>query len=132
MAEVKESKGIHDVRKDSEFGRGGSCPTNKVRGLNFFDDSTPLAEQVGGDHYLDCAIPPFPFNYHTYGVWAALAEMHNRLRSFYATRDLEELRKIRHEAAMLIHLEEESRKCEEAGTSCLPGICSGGCQVADT
>ena len=123
----------HNIRNDVERGRGGSCPDveiRKRRGVNFFDGSTPLAEQVGGDHYLDCTIPPFPFNYHTYGVGAALAEMHNRLRSFYATRDLEELRKIRHEAAMLIHLEEESRKCKEAGTSCLPGICSGDCQEA--
>ena len=123
----------HNIRNDVERGRGGSCPDVKIRkrrGVNFFDGSTPLAEQVGGDHYLDCTIPPFPFNYHTYGVGAALAEMHNRLRSFYATRDLEELRKIRHEAAMLIHLEEESRKCKESGTSCLPGICSGDHQGA--
>lgn len=123
----------HNIGNDVERGRGGSCPDVKIRkrrGLNFFDNSTPLADQVGGDHYLDCTIQPFPFNYHTFGVGAALGEIINRVLSFYATRDLEELVKIRHECAMLIHLEEESRKCKEAGTSCLPGICSGDHQEA--
>jgi len=116
--------------QDNQNGNGQKRDTEARRGINFFDDSTPLSDQIGGDHYRDLPIQPFVVNYHNLGPGAALGEMYNRMMSFFKTGDLEELVKLGHENQMLIYMVTEDRRCKEAGSSCLSGVCAGGSRNA--
>ena len=54
-----------DITKDVEKGQGSACPDihvvkqEKPPGINFFEDCSPLADQVGGHHYRQFAVQPF-------------------------------------------------------------------------
>lgn len=109
-----------EITKECEKGQGTACPdvhiVNKEEpiGINFFEDCSPLADQVGGHHYRQFAVQPFRSNFLNFGSGCALGEIINRCYSFYATSDVEELDKIIHECRMLKHLtleQIEGQKC---------------------
>lgn len=111
-----------DITKDVEKGQGSACPDihvvkqEKPPGINFFEDCSPLADQVGGHHYRQFAVQPFRSNFMNFGSGCALGEIINRCYSFYATDDIEELDKIIHECRMFRHLtleKLEGQKCPQ-------------------
>ena len=83
-----------EITKDVEKGQGSACPDihvvkqEKPPGINFFEDCSPLADQVGGHHYRQFAVQPFRSNFLNFGSGCALGEIINRCYSFYATDDI--------------------------------------------
>ena len=113
-----------EITKECEKGQGAACPDVHVvgdgakskKGINLFEDCSPLADQVGGHHYKQFAVQPFESNFKNFGPGCALGEIINRCYSFYATGDVEELDKVIHECRMLKHLtleKIEGQKCPQ-------------------
>lgn len=66
--------------------------------------SGPLAEQVGGDHYQHCAIQPVEF-IHRNGLNFLEGCIVKRICRHRRKNKAEDLRKIIHEARLLLRLE---------------------------
>ena len=121
------------VIKDIELGKAHATQTPIIKvpefcpGLNE-EKSTPLDDQVGGEHYKFLKVQPFVSNFKNWGPEVAMGEVINRCYSFVASyragdADFEELEKIVHEVKMLSQLvqEEANERCQDSESSSCAG-----------